>query len=403
MIIETTTGKVRGASGTFRGIPYAHQERFQPPTPVPAWAGVRDALEPGPAAMQPPSRLDPAIGPVTLPQSEDCLSLNVFTPSTTGSRPVLVWFHGGAFTTGSGGMPWFDGTRLALEADVVVITANYRLGVLGFLALDGVFSANRGTADQIAALEWVRDNIAAFGGDPARVTVAGQSAGALSALALWSSSLAQGLVHQVALQSAPIGLAPQSWPEASGMASKYIDALESLGASGPQELFTMPINRLFDGLAVLAERTGTLSAHPFQLVADHGLVADDLISAVRPGRALISWTHDEVRTFNPGAPQEEVERASFALFSGELPRLAKQFGPDATLMRFDWAAPGNPYGSCHCIDIPFLFGTHDNFTGAGMLDGASEGLADVDDLRHVWTQFLHGERPVIDSSFLTEF
>lgn len=399
MIIETTGGKVRGANGAFRGIPYAHQERFRPPTPAPAWAGVRDALEAGPAAVQPRSRLEPVLGPMLLPQSEDCLSLNVFTPSVTGSRPVLVWLHGGAFTTGSGGQDWYDGTRLAQEADVVVVTPNYRLSVLGFLSLDGVAPANLGVVDQLAALEWVRDNIAAFGGDPARVTLGGQSAGAQSAIALWSAPRARGLLHQVALQSAPVSLAPQTQDEATGWAEKY---LQAVGAD-PRELASMPTARLLDGLSVLAEQTRGQAAPPFQLVADDDLVPHDLVAAVAPGPALLSWTRDEVRAYDPHAPQDRVEQGTAALFSGELPRLAKQFGPDATLLRFDWAAPGNPYGACHCVDIPFLFGTQAAFAGAAMLEGAPGEIADADDLRRVWARFLHGGRPSVESPFLTRF
>ncbi|WP_326566822.1 carboxylesterase family protein [Amycolatopsis rhabdoformis] len=397
MIVETTSGQVRGVNGAFRGIPYAQQERFAPPTKAPAWTGVRDALEPGPAAIQLPSRLAAVIGPMELAQSEDCLSLNVFTPSTTGARPVLVWIHGGAFLTGSGGQGWYDGTRLATEADVVVVTVNYRLGVLGFLPLDGVAPPNLGIADQLAALEWVRDNAAAFGGDPGRVTLAGQSAGAQSTLTLWSAPRAQGLVHQIALQSPPVGLPPQTPDEAAGWADKYLHAL---GATGPAELTTMPTDRLLDGLKTLAAQLGGGIAPPFQLVADHDLVPDNLITAAKPGRALVSWTRDEVRAFTPDAPQEQVDAMTTSLFSGDLPRLMKQLGEDATLMRFDWAAPGNRYGACHCIDVPFLFGN--GAPGAACLDGAPNP-PESDDLRKLWARFLHGERPAVDSPLLTAF
>ncbi|WIX77269.1 carboxylesterase family protein [Amycolatopsis carbonis] len=398
IIVETAGGKVRGTNGAFRGIPYATAQRFRPPAPAPGWTGVHAALQAAPAAVQPTSRLDPVIGPMTLPQSEDCLSLNVFTPSVAGSRPVLVWFHGGGFLTGSGGQDWYDGTRLADDADAVVVTVNYRLGVFGFLAFDGVAPPNLGVADQLTALEWVRDNISAFGGDPARVTVGGQSAGGQSALALWSAPAAAGLVHRVALQSAPVSLVPQTRDEAAGWAEKFFDAV---GSSDPRELATMPAARLLDGFATFSERTRGQVSTPFQLVADQHLVAGDLITAVKPGPALISWTREEVRAYNPGADADAVEQGTSALFSGELPRLAERFGPGATLLRFDWAAPGNPYGACHCIDLPFLFGTHAAFKGAGMLEGAPDGVADLTDLRRVWERFLHSERPAVASSFLT--
>lgn len=400
MIVETASGKIRGDGGVFRGVPYACQERFQLPMPVSAWAGVRDALKPGPAAIQPRALIEPVVGPVPLPQSEDCLSLNVFTPSVTGSRPVLVWIHGGAFLTGSSGLDMYDATRLSQEADVVVVTPNYRLGVFGFLPLEGVAPPNLGIADQLAALEWVRDNITAFGGDPGRVTLAGQSAGAQSALTLWSAPRAQGLVHQLALQSAPVGLRPQTPQQAAANAGQYLDAV-GLDPSRARELSKMPTARLLDGLAVLATHHNGRSTLAFQLVVDHDLVADDLIDAARPGPAMVSWTRDEVRAYDQTVPQKQIDQRTTAIFSGDLPRLAKQLGPDTTLLRFDWAVPGNPYGACHCIDIPFLFGTQDNARGAGMLDGAPDGLPDVDDLRRVWAQFLHGERPVIDSPLFT--
>jgi para-nitrobenzyl esterase len=402
MIIETSTGRVRGTDGAFRGIPYARQERFAPPEPFPAWTGVRDALEPGPAAPQPRSRLEHVIGRMTLPQAEDCLSLNVFTPSTTGSRPVLVWIHGGGYSAGSGGELLYTGTRLAREADAVVVTPNYRLGVLGFLALDDVATPNLGIADQLAALEWIRDNIAAFGGDPARVTLAGQSAGAQSALTLWSAPRARGLMRQAALQSAPVGMGPQSLDEAARWAAEYLDIV-GLTPARKHRLVDLPCEQLIDAQLTLAERHGGpwTFAPPLQLVADGDLVAADLIGAVEPGPALLSWTRDEARAFGPGAAQAEIDHYTATFFSADLPRLAKRFGPATTLFRFDWAAPGNRLGVCHCVDLPFLFGTHQLWGDAPMLTGAPDGLEDVTDLRRVWAPFLYGETPLVDSPFLT--
>lgn len=381
MIVETTTGRVRGAQGTFKGIPYATAKRFKAPEKPQPWTGVRDALEPGPAAPQPPSRLEHALGPMPLPQSENCLSLNVFTPSTTGSRPVLVWIHGGGFSSGSGGQVWYTGTRLARDADAVVVTLNYRLGALGFLSAPGI-PPNLGLADQLAALEWVRDNIATFGGNPADVTLGGQSAGAQSTLALWSAPRARGLVKRIALQSAPLGMRPSTRDDAHQNA---LLLREGLGA----DLRTAPTAQLLEAQLRVAAKTakpGSLEP-PFQLVADGDLVADDLVEAAPAGPALISSTKDELRAFVPDAPQEVVDKAS-GFFACD--RLTAKL--DAFVYRFDWRAPGNPFKACHCVDLPFLFGTHDVWA-APMLEGAPEGLEEETGLREVWAAFLHGKRP----------
>jgi para-nitrobenzyl esterase len=379
VIVETTTGRVRGARGTFRGIPYATAKRFEAPKPPTPWSDVRDALEAGPAAPQPPSRLEHALGPMPLPQSEDCLSLNVFTPSTTGNRPVLVWIHGGGFSSGSGGQVWYTGTRLARDADAVVVTLNYRLGVLGFLSATGI-PPNLGVADQLRALEWVRDNIAAFGGNPAEVTLGGQSAGAQSTLALWSAPRAKGLVKRIALQSAPLGMRPSTPDEAAVSAGRLTEAL------GGNDIRTVPVERLLAAQLAVPGKPGSIEP-PFQLVADDDLVAADLIEAAPEGPALISWTREELRAFVPGAPREVLDEAN-EFFTSD--RLAKKLG--AFTYRFDWQAPGNRFGACHCIDIPFLFGTHDVWD-APMLEGAPKGLENATGLRELWAAFLHGKRP----------
>jgi para-nitrobenzyl esterase len=207
---------------SFRGIPYAVAPRFGAPAPVLPWEGIRPALEVGPAAPQPPSRLEQVLGPMPLPQSEDCLSLNVWTPSTQGDLPVLVWFHGGGFSSGSGGQSWFDGHRLAALEGIVVVTVNYRLGALGYLSLPD--DRNFGLQDQVAALRWVQDNIANFGGDPSAVTVAGQSAGAMSLLALMANPA--GLFQRVILQSCPAGVRPQPADYAANITELFTNAMD---------------------------------------------------------------------------------------------------------------------------------------------------------------------------------
>ena len=209
----TLGGEALDGVHAFRGIPYAEppvkQQRWRPPVPARPWKGVRDATRFGPACVQPPSRPGSIYAPgEALPTSEDCLSLNVWTPADAKDAPVFVWIHGGSLVAGSSREPMYDGARLAAQG-IVVVSVNYRLGVLGYLAhpdlsaesSDGV-SGNYGLLDQIEALRWVRRNIGAFGGDPGNVTIAGESAGALSVMYLMASPPARGLFHRAIAQSA---------------------------------------------------------------------------------------------------------------------------------------------------------------------------------------------------------
>lgn len=216
--VRTQSGEVRGASdrGSRRwlGIPYAGptggDARWQPPQPVSAWQGIRDCTQFGDIAEQPETPLFPKLDAVT--PSENCLSLNIWAPETVDSPaglPVAVWIHGGGFIIGASAQPTYDGSALARQGNLVVVTINYRLGVFGFLdftALVGSsdrFFSNVGLRDIVAALTWVRENIAGFGGDPNRVTVLGQSAGAAAITTLMTMPTAQGLFHQAIAQSPP--------------------------------------------------------------------------------------------------------------------------------------------------------------------------------------------------------
>ena len=189
----------------FSAIPFAQPPigdlRFRPPQPS-EWRGVLDATRPGPIAPQLPSRLRAAMGDFDAPQSEDCLHLTVWTPEVDKRRrPVLVWLHGGAWQSGAGSLGWYSGAKLAARGDIVVVAPNYRLGALGWIAVEGE-TANVGLLDQEAALDWVRTHIDAFGGDPEQVTVMGQSAGAMSIPCML---MREPLFHRGIMQSASIG------------------------------------------------------------------------------------------------------------------------------------------------------------------------------------------------------
>ena len=215
-VVAAPAGKVQGeAAGdirVFKGIPYAVPPlgpmRWKPPLPLPKWKGTRDATQFGAACVQPRPRPE-SIYFWSLPKtSEDCLFLNVWAPAKASKAPVFVWIHGGALSGGSGGEPLYDGTKLA-ERGLVVVTLNYRLGPLGFLVHPALsaesrrnISGNYGLLDQVLALEWVKKNIAAFGGDPANVTVAGESAGGLSVMYLMAAPGARGLFAKAIAQSA---------------------------------------------------------------------------------------------------------------------------------------------------------------------------------------------------------
>jgi para-nitrobenzyl esterase len=220
LLVQTKAGELRGARengvAVFRGVPYAAAPvgdlRFKPPQPMPAWPGVREATTDGPIAPQGRSRLAHVMGDFELPQSEDCLTLNIWTPAAatpSESLPVLVFLHPGSFLAASSNLAPIDGQRFASERRAVVVAPNYRLGPFGFLAHSALTiedpnyrsSGNYGLADQREALRWIRQNISAFGGDGARVALAGTSAGAISTSLHLISPLSRGLFQRAIMQS----------------------------------------------------------------------------------------------------------------------------------------------------------------------------------------------------------
>ena len=286
--VSTTAGVLAGEqleSGvfTFKGIPYAAPpvgtRRFRAPEPVAPWTGERDAVAYGATCPQPRNNDGQ-------PESEDCLFLNVWTPSTTDGarRPVMVWFHGGGYAFGSGSSPLFDGTALASQGDVVVITVNHRLGPLGYLHLGDVSddptlaaSGNAGVLDLVAALEWVQREVAAFGGDPGNVTIFGESGGGAKVCALLTMPAAAGLFHRGIVQSGAL-LRVRSTDGGTRTSKVVLDelgidrtCLDRLWDVTAEELVTasLKLGRHVDGRALVPVLDGTvIPRHPEDALAD---------------------------------------------------------------------------------------------------------------------------------------
>lgn len=421
--VDTQAGALAGlqlgAVNAFLGIPYAAApvgpRRWQPPEPLPPWQGVRRATTHGPSAWQPIAT--DGFGPWTSEfvvqdaVSEDCLYLNVWAPADKQAQPypVMVWIHGGAFCQGSGSIPIYDGRALAAQG-VVVVTINYRLSVLGFLAHPDLTrespstgGGNFGLLDQIAALRWVQANISAFGGDPRAVTIAGQSAGALSVHMLVASPLARGLFHRAIALSGPPTLVPiktRAQAEADGLA--FAAELQQRDVQG---LRTLPVQDL----------TRTLPPGPrFMPMIDSTLLPawppqESRTSAPNPVPMLVGQTADENSGLDPNHGRDDPAALTALLqrvhgdHASELSAAYKQAaaGQCATASRaaasdqwlaalwhwaehrartvqqptfaylFDHVPPGPDaarWGAFHTSDVPYLLGTLDASPARGYGD-----------------------------------
>jgi para-nitrobenzyl esterase len=371
-VVKSQHGEVRGSSAdgvhTFKGMPYAAPpfgpNRLQPPQPVEAWSGVRDALTYGP---KPPQLPYPPPWDVLLPErgplGEDCLNLNIWSPDPgSAGLPVMVWIPGGMFEAGSGAS--YDGSRFARDG-IVCVTINWRVGAEGFLYL-GDGDVNLGLLDQVAALEWVRENIAAFGGDPANVTVFGQSAGAMSVGTLLSMPRAEGLFRRAIAQS---GGAHQVIPvEAAQKVSRRL--AEKLGVEATREaIAAVPVDRL---LQAQAELKADLMTHPdperwgrevvvnmllWQPVVDGDVVPTSPIDRIVAGASaeidlLAGATTDEWNFFLvPGGAIEQIttEVLAGAVMSYGLP-------VEAALASYGAAHPGaSPGGLLATVQSDWYF------------------------------------------------
>jgi para-nitrobenzyl esterase len=442
VIVETAAGKVEGLERAgilqFRGVPYAWADRFRPPEPAPPWSGVLDATQFGPAAPQEPSASDALFAAEHQDYGEDCLVLNVYTPAADDRRrPVMVWLHGGGFTSGSGHSPYYNGTKLAQHGDVVVVTLSYRLGALGFLYLDHLAdefagSGVNGIRDQVAALRWVRDNIATFGGDPGRVTIFGESAGAMSVSTLLAAPDAAGLFHGAIAQS---GAAENVLvPEAAMQVTDLVLAQLDLSPADFEQLLDLDVDQILTAQSMAATTFLTsrpdprrpASGHlqlPFQPVVDGGFLPRHPLDAIRDGSAagiplIVGTTADEWNLFALGDAlgdigEERLHRRlgrmlgddgadeAIALYREARPktrnssrlwcamltdrvfrmpaiRLAEaqlKYTPDVSMYRFDYrsTAMAGVAGACHAIEIPFVFDTVEHPGVKMLLGGVDDG------------------------------
>lgn len=451
LVVATRSGRLRGTRtngiAVFRGVPYAAAPvgllRFAPPQPVAAWPNVRDATQDGPIAPQGRSRLAHVMGDFDRPQSEDCLTLTVWTPEADpAKRPVLVWIHGGAFSSGAGSLPWYSGEQFAAQDDIVAVSINYRLGALGFLCLPGISDGNLGLRDQVAALRFVRENIAAFGGDPDNITVVGQSAGAASIAILLTLPEAAGLFRRAIMQSTPFGRMSRTSEDAHRIGRRLLEVL-GLDPSERDKVMALPAANFVAAQGEVARREKKFAdaQAPFGPVIDEKVYPRDARAALQAGAGadvdvMIGTTREEMAAFycidpeiNP-APESAVEivfasvfRSDYRAYYDEF-RATRAAKANAALLgdlmsdamfrigslrmaewradrerpvylyQFDWQSPAG-FEACHCLDIPFVFDNFADWLQAPMLKGADpediKGLAAA--MHGAWAAFARTGKP----------
>jgi para-nitrobenzyl esterase len=437
--------------------PLAGPRRFQPPEPVVPWGGVRDATRAGDVAPQFSMPIFSFINAAAGRVGDDCLHLNVFTPGLDRRRrPVLVWIHGGGFLVGSGSTPVYAGDELARRGDTVVVTINYRLGAMGFahlglLAGDALPGAtNLGLRDQIAALRWVRDNIEAFGGDPDNVTVFGQSAGGMSVGALLGAPEARPLMHRAICQSGACDHVI-SRERAEQVAEVFLAALGG-PALTPESLGRVPLDDILRAQnVVMADHADLRSLMVFLPAVDGDVIPEQPVDAIRRGAVadipiLTGATLEEWKLFGilDGGFGGFGESALEDRFGEVLPEYGCAPRPSQAIARFrdalgDRLAADRPHwtwhafqtarvfhqpsirlaeaqhegggkawsylvtwrassmrralGSCHAIEIPFVFGSTRHPLARPLTGLSSDARRLSKGMQNAWIQFARGGRP----------
>jgi para-nitrobenzyl esterase len=377
-VVKIAQGALQGAKigrlSVFRGVPYATAERFGPPRPVAPWQGVRSAIAAGAVCPQLPSRLEKVIGSPRerRAMSEHCQVLSVFSPDLTGKRPVMVWIHGGAYVTGGGEDSWYDAARLADEGDIVSVTVTYRLGVFGYLWTEEHGACNAGLQDQIAALRWVHDNIASFGGDPDNITMFGQSAGG-HAIAAILATTERPLFRRAILQSAPLGIS-MSEEAAKAIGREFRAALgqspltasvEDMLAAQGKVLAASKSGMTFMPVGIDPQRLAVSKDHKLDILA--GWTRDDGSPFV-----ALRLAPDQLGGLLDNLATTAMTAGTFAGPTKAFSKILEQRGDRISLYEIAWRPRGSPYGACHCIELPLLLGQAEDWQHAAML-GATPG------------------------------
>nr|WP_240895372.1 carboxylesterase family protein [Kineococcus siccus] len=402
------TGTGDGAVVRVRGVRYARADRFRPPVRLGADDAAVQDPRPAVACPQPP---DPAVSKLGDPYAgvvfdEDCHRLAITVPAGTapGDRlPVLVWIHGGAYVAGGGDLPVYDPALLVAEHRVVVVNVTYRLGLLGHLAaVDGHRRANLSLLDQVAALEWVRENVAAFGGDPDLVTVFGESAGADAIVHLLACDAARGLFRRAVVQSAPLGLRRRR--------ERLRAAMDAAVGHVPADAPLADVFAAQRAAEAAAARFGTRGAMPFGTEYGHAplppedQVEDRWRAAARHVDVLVGATTQETTFFTDGVPllgrpvvgpalrRGAVAATTRALFTRPAQRLAallRTAGGTVHEYRVPWRPRGSALGATHTVELPLLFEHPTAWRDAAVLGDATAEEVHAAGLlvREAWARF----------------